>query len=252
METHELLFELSHPIRYEIMKIITEQPHRLTKIGEKVDANNPEVSRHLDRLKNADLVSKNADGYYSTTSFGHLIFSLIPGFSFISDHPGYFLDHELSLLPTQFISRLGELSNCTYTEGAINNFSISTKLVQQAEERISLVTREIPQDTTSFHSRGFEGIQLRVIRHSDSVSDADYDECRDKDFSDRLRFVHELPAIMVLTDKAAAVMFPNHKGNFDFAAGFNSSDPSFMRWCEDLFKYLWAEGTFLHEHSKML
>lgn len=247
METHQLLFELSHPVRYEITKLLAASPLRLTKIGDHVDANNPEVSRHLDRLKNANIVAKNADGYYSTTSFGQLVISMLPGLSFLADHPDYFLDHDLSLLPVSFINRLGELSNCTYTEGTINNFGISTKMVHEAEERIYLVTKEIPRDTTSFHSRGLEGINMKVIRHDDTAVSCDDDECRDQEFRDRLRVLQELPAIMVITEKEAALMFPNQKGAFDFAAGFNSTDPAFRSWCEDLFEHLWKAGSTLDE-----
>ena len=247
MQTHQLLFELSHPVRYEIMHTLAVKPQRLTKIGEQVDANNPEVSRHLDRLKNADIVAKNADGYYSITSFGQLVISMLPGLSFLSDHPGYFLDHDLSQLPVPFIHRLGELSTCTFTEGTINNLGISKSLVQEAEEHIYLVTKEIPRDTTSYHTRGFEGIDLKVIRHDDATINCDTDDCRDREFRDRLRVVQELPAIMVITDKAAALMFPNHKGAFDFSAGFNSTDPVFMTWCSDLFHHLWEMGSTLDE-----
>lgn len=242
MRTHELLFELSHPVRYEITKRLSEQPLRLTRIGESVDANNPEVSRHLDRLKKARLVAKDPDGYYSMTPFGRLIQSMLPGLSFISDHPDYFMEHDLSLLPPQFICRLGELSNCSLTEGTINNLGISTKLVQDATERSDLITMEIPHDTTAYHERFDDGVEWRLIVHEDSLPQCGLGECTDPEIQKRIRFHSRLPVIMILTENEGAVMFPNHKGAFDFAAGFNSSDPVFLDWCEDLFEYLWEKG----------
>jgi len=247
MQTHELLFELSHPVRFQILRLLSESPLRLTKIGEQVDANNPEVSRHLDRLKKSELVGKDPDGYYSTTSFGKTIMSMLPGVSFVASHPRYFLDHDLSRLPESFVNRLGELMICSFTEGTINNIGISTKMVQEAEERIFLVTREIPRDSNTFHERGMNGLDLRVVRHEDTVVDCDTEGCHDQEMRDHLRIVKELPAILVLTEKEAAVMFPNHKGAFDFAAGFNSTDPTFIGWCEDLCEYLWKTGSTLDE-----
>jgi len=64
METHQLLFKLSHSVRFEIIHTVDEKPERLTMIGEQADKNNPEVSRHLDRLKKSNLVDKDKDGYY--------------------------------------------------------------------------------------------------------------------------------------------------------------------------------------------
>jgi predicted transcriptional regulator len=240
METHELLFELSHPIRYDIMRLLSENPLRLTKIGEQVDANNPEVSRHLDRLKNAELVAKNPDGSYAATPFGRLIFAMLPGLSFIADHSGYFLDHDLSKLPVEFLARLGELTDCSYGEGTITNMGISNQIVMEAGDYVHFVTREVPRDTSNYHALGNKGIEIRLIREDDGCIGCERDDCAA--CYDRQRLVPELPAIMVLTERQAGLMFPNLKGQFDFAAGFSSSDPAFLRWCGDLFDHLWDTG----------
>ncbi len=70
MEISELLFELSHPTRLEILRLITETPMRLTKIADRVSANNPETSRHLDRLRAAGLVEREPESAYLASPLG--------------------------------------------------------------------------------------------------------------------------------------------------------------------------------------
>jgi len=242
MQTQQLLFELSHPVRFAIMQTIAEKPQRMTKIGEQVDANNPEVSRHLDRLRKSRLVGKDPDGFYSTTSFGRIIMSMLPGISFAAGYPDYFLEHDLSLLPPEFMARLGELSSCEYSEGTLKNLGISKKLASEAEEYAYLVAREIPDEPGNFHSKCQEGMRMRAVVHEDSVFPETRPDCPTVEGGNRLRVVPELPVIMVLTEKSAALMFPTHKGTFDFTAGFSSTDESFRKWCGDLFEYLWEKG----------
>jgi predicted transcriptional regulator len=44
---------------------------------------------------------------------------------------------------------------------------------------------------------------------------------------------------MSLNEKSAGVTFPDKDGRVDFDSGLRSSDPSFHRWCEDLFLFYW-------------
>ncbi len=242
MKTNELLFELSHTVRYEIMKALAQTPHKLTKLGELVGANNPEVSRHLDRLKKAQLVSKDPEGFYSTTPYGSIILSFLPGLSFVASYPDYFLDHDLSKLPPQFLARLGELSNCNFGEGTIGNLDVSRKITSEARERLYMISREVPSDTEVFHSKISDGVELRVLIHESALPSGPEASQRQAAAPHVLRITSSVPVIMVITESTAALMFPNRKGMFDFSAGFSSTDPAFRGWCEDLYHYLWEKG----------
>ena len=242
MKTNELLFELSHSVRYEIMQALVKEQHKLTKLGELVGANNPEVSRHLDRLKKAQLVSKDSEGFYSATPFGQIILSFLPGLSFVSRHPEYFMDHDLSKLPPQFLARIGELSNCDYGEGTIRNLDVSRRITMEAKERLFMISMEVPADTSAYHSKVSEGVELRVLIHEKALPSGPEVDQRRAAAPHVLRITPTVPIIMVITENAAALMFPNHKGMFDFSAGFASTDPAFRRWCEDLYQYLWDLG----------
>jgi predicted transcriptional regulator len=249
METHELLFELSHPVRYEITKLLAERPLRLTKIGDRVDANNPEVSRHLDRLKNADLVAKNVDGYYSTTSFGRIIMGLLPAISFVAAHPDFFVEHDLSHLPPEFMSRLGELEPCDVLEGTTVNIYHLDEISKNATERIFTVSNEFitkvkDEDLAGLGEAISSGFTLRYILQESQLNDANLmhlvDNCPAE--NDCFRVVPHVPLFATMCDDTMMITFLDGKGKADFSFGFISSDPKVCRWCEDLLNHLWAIG----------
>jgi predicted transcriptional regulator len=187
-------------------------------------------------------VEKDPEGFYFATPYGKLILSFLPGLSFVAKHPDYFMDHDLSLLPPGFLARLGELSNCNFGEGTISNLDVSRKITMEARERLYMISREVPADTGVYHSKVSEGVELRVLLHENALPSGPEADRRRATAPHVLRITSTVPIIMVITENAAALMFPNRKGMFDFSAGFSSMDPSFRGWCEELYQYLWDQG----------
>lgn len=256
MQTHELLFELSHPVRFEITRLLSERPLRLTKIGEKVDANNPEVSRHLDRLKNADLVAKNVDGYYSTTSFGRIIISLLPAISFIAAHPDFFLEHDLSLLPPEFMSRLGELESYEVIEGTTVNIYRLDQISKDSNERIFTVSNEFITKVSDTDFAEMDRVLsgdfvLKYILSESQLEDKNLMEVAD--YSDQsgqfqFRVIPRVPLFCTICDENVMIAFLDKKGKADFSVTFCSDDPKVFKWCEDLLNYLWDQSKSISEY----
>jgi predicted transcriptional regulator len=55
------------------------------------------------------------------------------------------------------------------------------------------------------------------------------------------RTLFEIPAIIALTEKEAAICFHLVGGRTDYA-GFFGSDSIFLNWVKDLFLYYWDKG----------
>jgi len=252
METHQLMFELSHPIRYEIMKCLEEQPLRLTKIGEQVDANNPEVSRHLDRLKNADLVGKGSDGRYFLTDIGVILLILLPSFSFVAHHPEFIKKNDLTRIPPCFISRLGELVNGEQEVGLLNAVHHSFKIIRESEERLFIITNETNADyQKEIFGKIKAGIHIRTIIDTSFKFPTPRISIPEEITKRILRVYDQIPVVMIGNEKEAGVSFPIGEGKFNFFPRY-STDPAFIQWCNDLFEYLWIRGDFLYDHPEMI
>jgi len=88
----------------------------LSQLTAKLSATPQETSKHLMRLRNAKLIEKDSDGFFGLTAFGKIILNLVPSIKFLTQNREYFLSHDISSLPLEFIERLGELQ-----EGHIHN-----------------------------------------------------------------------------------------------------------------------------------
>lgn len=252
MQTHELLFELSHPIRYEIMKCLEEQPLRLTKIGEQVDANNPEVSRHLDRLRGANLVAKGSDGRYHITAVGEILFTILPSISFIAHNQDFIMENDLVSIPASFIARIGELTTGVRETSVLSAVHHSLRVIETAEERLLITTNETNREyQTAIRVKIDEGIGIRSIIGPDfRFPSADQVPTRDM-ARDTMRLLYALPVMIVASEKEAGVCFRSHQGIFTFFPLF-SHDPMFIAWCVDLFNDLWKRSEPLHNHPMLV
>jgi len=257
METNELLFELSHSVRYGIMRALAEEPLKLTKLGELVEANNPEVSRHLDRLKKALLVDKDPNGSYFITSFGNIIMSILPFLSFVTDHPRFFLEHDLSRLPPEFMCRLGELESCEMVEGMILNVYRLDEISKESKSRMYTVSNEFVSKIKEEHFAAFDqalagGFNFRYVLQESQLEDKNLMKIVDHSGStqdEHFRVIPKVPLFCTICDDEVMIAFLDKTGKADFSVSFCSTDPGVTRWCEDLLDYLWDRGKLLSEYG---
>ena len=70
-------------------------------MAKELGATAPEVFRNFERLKKADPITKDSDGYYNLTTYGQTVLSFLPTISFLSKNKKYFKDHNFGDLPQQ-------------------------------------------------------------------------------------------------------------------------------------------------------
>jgi predicted transcriptional regulator len=237
--TSKLLQELAHPVKLEILKDIKNEAESEETIAKKVNATLEETAVHLDKLQDVGLVDKKPDGSYFTSPLGQLTLAVLLDLDFVESHLEDFRKLDLSLVPTRFIERLGELKESERMEGAVHNLESVEKLFERADKRISAVANEVMLKV------------VPIVR--DKVSKgADFRFVIDQTFSPPPEFkpslpqlwrkVWKIPAAIVVTDKDAMVFFLNRELKVDYSIGFMSSEEGFIKWCEDLVDELWNHG----------
>lgn len=241
MKNAELLFELSHPTRLAILRLVDGREDRLTRIAQTVDARNPETSRHLDRLVAAGLVERTSEGTYRATPFGHLLLGSLAGLDFLSAHEEYFRTHDLSSLPPTFVGRLGDLHEGETPRGTFSNFAQDEKIFGDAARRLAVLTTELPDDSiTAFEAKEAEGLQVQVIVETGYQGPPPSESSRHL-----FRVVSSLPMAAAISESAACISFRARGGQMDYAAFFASDDARFVRWAFDVADWLWEEGEYL-------
>ena len=241
----DLFFEFSNEDRLRIIRTLQNESLTVTALSKELDLTTQETSRHLSRLGEIGLSVKNPDGTHSLTGYGELSLKQMNGFKFISGHHDYFQNHDLSLLPTEFISRIGELENSRYVDDVMVIFHLIDQMIRDAEEYVWRITdRYIITIIPAWSDALERGIKGRLIEPVDIVIPPEFDRgpvirqaIQDHNFS--LNTLKNVPLFMSLSEKqVAGICFPANDGRIDYR-GFISEDPTVLKWATDLYEHLW-------------
>jgi predicted transcriptional regulator len=244
----EILFILASVDRLTLLSEIAIEKCKLSQLTVKLSATPQETSKHLMRLRNAKLIEKDSEGFFGLTAFGKIIVNLVPSIRFLTQNREYFLSHDISSLPLEFIERLGELQEGQYADKVGSVLALTQQVVQGAEEYIWLMADHRLGDQEYVTKSGkleSSSLTWRVIIVP-SGSSIDWAEIRRTVGTHKGRIEYHLiqdpndiKAGMALNEKIAGVTFPDITGKLDFNSGFRSSNPLFRKWCEDLFVIHW-------------
>jgi predicted transcriptional regulator len=221
---------------------------RLSQLTTKLSATPQETSKHLTRLRDAKLIEKDSDGFFSLSAFGKIIVNLLPSIRFVSENREYLLSHDLSSLPLEFIERLGELQEREHADNVGSVMAHIQQVVQDAEEYIWLMSdHRLGRGEYSTKSGKLESnsiVTWRII--VPASSDIDWTSARADVGTHKGRIEYHLiedpndiKAGIALNEKIAGLGFQDFTGRLDFNRGFRSSNPIFRKWCQDLFLHHW-------------
>jgi predicted transcriptional regulator len=246
----ELLFILASVDRLTLLSEIAIEKRRLSQLTTKLSATPQETSKHLTRLRNAKLIEKDSDGFFGLTAFGKIIMNLLPSIRFVTENREYFLSHDISSLPPEFIERLGELQEGQYGEKVGSILTHLQQVVQDAEDYIWLMA-DHPLGgeeyvTGSGKLESSSTVTWRIIIPAGSSSTIEWTRVRADVGTHKGRIEYHLiedpndiKAGIALNEKIAGVSFADITGKLDFNTGFRSSNPVFRKWCQDLFEFHW-------------
>lgn len=239
-EISKVLFELSSNRRANILFEAEKGNFKMQQIAKSLDMTVTETFRHLQRLTEAKLVEKKVDGTYAITSLGKLATGFLSGFNFILKNGDYFLDHNVSILPYEFVNRLGELYSAEFCKEAMTGFNRVRKMVFEADKSIWSIAEQVDsshiQPTTEKKSKGLD---FKFIMQEDLAKS--FANAEDVEVLIGSRFMKKIPVTLVITENYATVVFRRHNGVMDYM-GLFGTDEKFCKWCKDLFMYYWERA----------
>jgi predicted transcriptional regulator len=242
-EISKVLFELSSNRRANILFEIGKDALKMLQIAKVLDMTVTETFRHLQRLTDAKLIEKKVDGTYAVTSLGNLATGFLGGFNFILKNGDYFLEHDVSCLPYEFVNRLGELSNGEFCAEAMANFNRVRKMVYEANEYIWGMGEQIESSHLQpAIDKVSKGLNFRTILQKGYAKPA---------FSPGIELLKEkrvlerIPVSLLVTEKEAVVNLRRRNGEMDYL-GFFGTDEKFRKWTRDLFMNCWEKAERLY------
>lgn len=244
---YDTLFEISNDIRHKILLLLKEQPERVTQISNKLELISPEVSRHLTRLSDSELIQKDLDNYYHVTGYGLHILDLIGEMEFFTKNREYFVSHNALHIPVIFKQRLPELSKYQYVNNFMGFLNFIDEKIKEANEFVWLCIDQYPLIAIDSLLNAVErGVKVKIIEQNDLSGPTVAFEDKHlialgSDTPDVIIKNHDRKDVyLFVSDVSSAVSFPTKDG-FDYS-GFIVSDLELDSWSEDIFNYYWENA----------
>jgi predicted transcriptional regulator len=243
-EIVNLLFNLSSVDRLTLLLTIRKEENlRLTQLAEKIRATIQETSRHVGRLTEAKLIEKKSDGFYRLTSYGRLVLLLLSSFSLISKTRDYFLSHDISFLPQEFIERIGELSVYEYAQNVSNVLRHIEQVMSLANEYVWLMADQaLVTGPSVAQAVGNRDLSVRIMISKSGHIPEQYQHIKTllgNKLELKLLSDENAKIAIAMNEKIAGVSFPDLQRKMDFDSGFMSSSIDFHKWCNDVFNFYW-------------
>lgn len=234
----DLLFEFSSTERMRIMHSLLEERLKLSHVSKKLDMTVTEASRHLQRLSDIQFIDKDVEGTFGPTPYGELANKLLSSLDFISRNRQYFLEHDVSNLPDELISRINELSLGTLNTDVVRVLPYVDSMFQEADEYIWVMsyTRALPSTIPIVEEKLKNGVSLLRIFPDDVVLSQIARERTT--ITGPRRTLPSIDVRIVMTENEAMCSFPLLNRNIDYTS-FIGKDPKFHKWCKDAFLHYW-------------
>ncbi len=223
----KLFFELASESRLSILRTLQIENLKMQEIARRLDLTATEAFRQLERLSAALLVQRQPDGSFAIAEYGKIVLQLSSSLEFVSNHKDYFSTHDVMRLPVQFVNRLGELSRSKLVMDTIENLNFAEQAFIEAEQfGWGMAEGTIPEHMIPLmDERIRKGVNFKFLIPENRLSANVSPTSVVKNLEGR--GLSDIPAIIVLTEKVAAICFRQVGGRVDYA-GFFGVDQVFI------------------------
>jgi len=240
MESHGLMFELSHPERLHILHLLERKPMRLSQISKKLKITTAEVSRHLDRLSKARLIDRDSESSYFITPFSAIILGEVTRFDFITRNLDFFLNHDLSQIPGH-LHWLDSMAQGQFTQGTLETSSLIKDISVNAQEFIDVISAEVMRGMVEIDcGRHDDGMTIKKIYPEDAEIPDQYMSRLGEGFE--IRTLEHVPLGLKMSERMGGVALRDTAGKVDYSTAMVGEDASFRRWVRSIFDYYWEES----------
>jgi predicted transcriptional regulator len=240
MESHGLMFELSHPERINILNLLKEKPRRLSQLSKELDVNTAEVSRHLDRLGKAGLIDRDSSNNYNLTTFANIILSEVSKFDFLTNNIEYFLKHDVSCIP-EHLHWFNAMAKGSLSKGTLETTSLIKETSENAKKFVYVISNEVMRGMVDIDCKKMDsGVVFKKIYPRDAQLPTEYESRMGKSLE--IKILEEVPVGLKMNEKFAGVGLMDTNGKVDLSVVMIGRDESFRSWVEAIFNYYWKKA----------
>jgi len=255
LDLTDLLFEFSNKERYKILKSLdgNSKKHRQIEIDLSIPGS--EVSRHLKRLSQKDLIYKNIANEYEITNVGKMFLKMMDIFEVSLKHKDFLNTHEITSIPVHLIFQLGKLMNLELGDKTMENMEIFENLVKEAEEFLFTITDQYQKTLLKEAEQKLksQSIMIRALVDQSVLKSYNIPEGWSTLFEDsqsffknfkifeNVRILEEIKLSLVVSEKGG-ILFLSKDGEIDYSQCLLDNHEFFVNWIKELFEWYWEKG----------
>ena len=196
----------------------------------------------MQRLSEVKVIQKVTDNLYQLTPYGELVLSLVSNLDFVTKHRNYFLEYDVSPLPSELVCRMGELKEGELGDNILSNLEYTENQLRKADEFIWIQTDQILQNLISIVAEKIKRpFEFRFIAPKEVIPPDSKALIPSTSPNTEKRVLPKVDVILIVTDKAAGFCLPQRNGKIDYR-NMHGTDPNFRKWCKDLFSHYWNQA----------
>ena len=256
MDLNDLLFEFSHKERFKVLKCLYDEEKRHTELQAELGIPGSEISRHLKRLREKDLVTKDVNNKYHITNIGKIFIRMMDIFEVSLTHRDFFNSHEITSIPVRLIFQLGKLKDIEFGNKTMENMEIFENLVKNSKKFLYAITDQYQKSLLKEVENKMrdQPIEIKALVDSNLLKSYNIPDGWSKLFKDpkiffqemleNIRILDEIKISIIVSDKGA-ILFLSKDGEIDYSQCLIDNHESFIKWTTELFEWYWEKGKSL-------
>ncbi|MFX0023667.1 MAG: transcriptional regulator FilR1 domain-containing protein [Candidatus Hermodarchaeota archaeon] len=250
MRINDLFFEFSNEGRFEVFKSLYKEKKRHSQLEKDLNIRGSEISRHLKRLIEKNLVKKSMDNKYTITNIGKLFLEILELFEVSLKYEPFFNTHNIDIFPLNLILQLGNLKSIKISSGTMQNIELWSEMIKNSEKYILAISDQFQDSILPAVERKINNtsIEIKALVDKNVLKSKGYEKLKDRhtfyqkiNITQNIRMLKQIEVSLLVTDKGA-ILFLRKEGKIDYSECLFDENEIFIKWTKDLFKWYWKKG----------
>lgn len=250
MRINDLFFEFSNEGRFEVFKSLYKGKKRHNQLEKELNIRGSEISRHLKRLIEKNLVKKTMDNKYAITNIGKMFLDILELFEASLKYEVFFNTHNIDNIPLNLILQLGNLKTIKINNGTMQNIELWSEMIKKSEGYILAISDQFQDSILPAVERKINNlsIDIKALVDNNVLKSKGYEKLQDRhsfyekiNISQNIRMLKQIYVSLLATDKGA-ILFLSREGKIDYSECLFDDNEIFIQWSKELFDWYWKKG----------
>lgn len=246
----------SHEARLNLLIYLNEEDKTAKDLSELLKTTQTYVHRHLQIMIAEGLVEKEGR-FFSLSTAGKIFVNSIGWLEVITKYNRFWENHSIYKIPENLIRDVAVLKHAKLISPAPRVIKKTLMMISKANKRILAISDRLPEIGAPAIEKSIEnGLQEAYALAADIPPNfKSFHRAKNLPpiFKSRITNIENIYlGILIIDEKEACVLFPDHTGLLDWNYSMIGKDPSFISWVEKNFWEMYNKSNDLTKNPEQL